>query len=226
VLKVSVYIFGVDFLSRIGTHEFLQYMAALTIIVSSLVAMTRDNLKARLAYSTVSQLSYIILGAMLANSLGIIGGGMHIATHAFGKITLFFCAGAIMVASHKTEISQMRGLGRAMPVTMLAFLIGSLSVIGLPPMGGVWSKWYLALGALEADKLFLVGILMASSLLNVAYLLPIPFRAFFGGDGKPAPIKEAPLPILLAIGVTSIGCVVLFFYPDPVYDLMKMLVSK
>ncbi len=227
VLKVSYYIFGLDFLSTLPTAEGLQYMAAATILIASLVAMTKDNLKARLAYSTISQLSYIVLGAMLANSLGFMGGGMHIAMHAFGKITLFFCAGSILVASHKTNVSQMGGLGRTMPLTMFAFLIGSMSIIGLPPMGGMWSKWYLALGALESDQLFLVGVLMVSSLLNVAYLLPIPIRAFFGkapGDTATFGIKEAPLPMLIAISITMIGSVILFFYPDPVFDLIKQMV--
>ncbi len=227
VLKISYYIFGLDFLATLPTAEGLQYIAAATILIASLVAMTRDNLKARLAYSTISQLSYIVLGAMLAGSLGFMGGGLHIAMHAFGKITLFFCAGAILVASHKTEVSQMGGLGRAMPLTMFAFLIGSMSIIGLPPLGGMWSKWYLALGALEADKLILVGVLMVSSLLNVAYLLPIPIRAFFGKapDGVTYfEIKEAPAPMLIAISITMVGSIVLFFFPDPVYDLIKQLV--
>ena len=247
VVKVVVYIFGIDFLFDIGVSEWLQYMAAATILIASLVAMTKDNLKARLAYSTVSQLSYVILGAMLVTDFGIIGSGMHIAMHAFGKITLFFCAGAFMVAAHKTEISQMRGIGHAMPFTTLAFFIGSLSVIGLPPMGGLWSKWYLALGTLETGKLWLLGVLMVSSLLNVAYLLPIPFRGFFSSpeenpplksshnhdsehdhthdQDRPEGIKEAPVACLIAIGVTSAGCLVLFFYPDPVYDLMRQIVT-
>ncbi len=231
VLKVTIYIFGVDNLAELGSSEWLQYMAAAAIIIASLVAMTKDNLKARLAYSTISQLSYIVLGAMLVNAWGIIGGGMHIVMHAFGKITLFFCAGAILVASHKTEVSQMRGLGRTMPVTMAAFLIGSLSIIGLPPLGGLWGKWFLALGALEADKMVMVAVLMVSSLLNVAYLLPIPIRGFFSdppanpGHDHGAGIKEAPWPCLVAITVTSLGCLALFFYPDPVYDLLKQIVT-
>ena len=160
VLKVIIYIFGIDTLAGIGQDDWLMYIAAFTIIVASCVALTKDNLKARLAYSTVSQLSYIILGAALANSLGVIGGGMHIAMHAFGKITLFFCAGAILVASHKTEISEMDGLGRIMPLTFIAFFIGSLSVIGLPPMGGSWSKWYLMLSASDAGLLFFMFVFM------------------------------------------------------------------
>src|SRR3546814_9370922 len=100
-------------------------------------------------YSTVSQLSYIVLAAAMANALGILGGSLHIAAHALGKITLFMCAGAIYVATHKTEISEMDGLGRRMPFTYAAFLVGSLSIIGLPPFIGMWSKWYLGMGAVE-----------------------------------------------------------------------------
>ncbi len=157
--------------------------------------------------------------------------GLQIAMHAVGKITLFFCAGAIYVAAHKTEVSELDGLGRVMPFTFAAFLIGSLSIIGLPPLGGVWSKWYLALGALEAKQIAVVAVLMISSLLNIAYLLPIPLRAFFApapgnqapGNPKKTAIKEAPLPCLIAIGATALGCIVLFFFPDPVFDLMQQI---
>jgi len=242
VLKVAVYIFGIDFLATLAGSTCLRYIAAATILIASLVAMTRDNLKARLAYSTVSQLSYIVLAAMLATSLGAIGGGMHIATHAFGKITLFFCAGAFMVAAHKTEVSQLSGIGRTMPITTFAFLIGSLSIIGLPPFAGLWSKWYIALGALQGHDVVLVGVLMVSSLLNIAYLLPIPFRGFFGdppadeahghddqsGGHGGAPgngIREAPWPCLVAIILTSIGCAVLFFRPEPLFRLLQPIVA-
>jgi multicomponent Na+:H+ antiporter subunit D len=227
ILKVIVYIFGIDFLTASGQNQWLVYIAGATIILSSLIAMTKDNLKSRLAYSTISQLSYIVLGAALATSLGIVGGAMHIAMHAAGKITLFFCAGAIYTAAHKTEVSELSGLGRVMPFTFAAFFIGALSIIGLPPTGGLWSKWYLALGALETDQIIIVAVLMLSSLLNIAYLLPIPLKAFFGKPKKKektAPeIKEAPLACLIAIGITSLLCVVLFFFPDPVYDLASMI---
>ena len=165
------------------THisDWLCYVAAATILLASLVAMTKDNLKARLAYSTVSQLAYITLGAALATQSSVIGGGMHIAMHAVGKITLFFCAGAIYVGAHKTDISDMRGLGRAMPFTFAAFLIASISIIGLPPSGGSWSKWFLASGAMQSDdpaKIYLMATLMISSLLNIAYLIPISVQGF------------------------------------------------
>lgn len=225
VLKISIYIFGIDLLATLPSSEFLMYLAAATILIASLVAMSKDNLKARLAYSTVSQLSYIILGAMLASSAGIIGGSLHIATHAFGKITLFFCAGAIMVAAHKTEVSQLRGLGKAMPITMTAFLIGSLSIIGLPPLGGTWSKWYLALGTLEAGQSVLLAVLMISTLLNIAYLIPIPVRAFYPADQDvvASQYKEAPLPCLIAMAISSLGCVLLFFMPEPILELIQLI---
>ncbi len=228
ILKVCVYIFGLDLLAHVGTRPWILYLAGITIVVASLIAMTKDNLKARLAYSTISQLSYVILGALLANAWGVIGSGMHIAMHAFGKITLFFGAGAIMVAAHKTEISEMDGIGRAMPVTMLAFLIGCLSVIGLPPMGGMWSKWYLALGTLEAQQIPLLAVLMLSALLNIAYLLPIPVRAFFYKPKEVQPhhqLQEAPIPCLIALVITSIGCLVLFFGSDGLYDLLRTIIS-
>ena len=230
IVKVVVYIFGIDHLSSTGFHIYLAYIAGGTIILSSLVAMQQDNLKARLAYSTISQLSYIVLGAALANAHGILGAGLHIAMHAFGKITLFFCAGAIMVALHKTEISDMRGIGRQMPFTMAAFIIGSLSIIGVPPLGGSWSKWYLALGAADTSHLLLVGVLMLSSLLNIAYLLPIPARAFFskatGDDGHHGEgLHEAPLFCLIPLCLTALGCVVLFFFTDPIYQLLAPIVQ-
>ncbi|OKY25540.1 monovalent cation/H+ antiporter subunit D family protein [Thalassotalea sp. PP2-459] len=229
ILKIVIYIFGLDTLKELATTDIMLYIGAATILLSSCIAMTKDNLKARLAYSTVSQLSYIVVGALLASSIASAGAALHIATHAVGKITLFFCAGAIMVASHKKNISEMVGLGKKMPITMAAFAIGAISIIGLPPMAGTWSKWYLTIGALETDKLLIVATLMISSLLNIAYLLPIPIKAFFNKDSTDnqpwswQQTQEAPLPMLIAISVTSIGCIVLFFYPQPLIDLINLI---
>lgn len=225
VLKVIVYIFGADFLRESGTGDWLMYIAGGTVLLASFIAMTKDNLKARLAYSTVSQLSYVILGAALFMPMSIVGAGMHIGMHAIGKITLFFCAGAIYVASGKTEISDMKGIGKVMPITLFAFFIGSISVIGLPPMGGSWSKYYLALGAVDAGEIVFVAVLMISSLLNVAYLLPVVGRGFFlspdgAGDTKPV-IKEAPIFCLIPLCLTATGCVVMFFYADQLYELLR-----
>ena len=229
VMKICVYIFGTDLLRESGSSIWLMYVAGATILLASLVAMTKDNLKARLAYSTISQLSYIVLGAALANAWGVVGGSMHIAMHAMGKITLFFCAGAFYVAAHKTEVSDMRGIGRRMPVTTTAFLLGSLSVIGLPPMGGTWSKWFLALGAADAGQIALMAVLMISSLLNIAYLLPIPGRGFFckpeEAGSEPLRIREAPLFCVVPLSLTALGCVVLFFFADEIYRLLLPIVS-
>jgi multicomponent Na+:H+ antiporter subunit D len=224
VLKVIVYLFGTDFLSKSGYGDWLAYIAGASILLASLIAMTKDNLKARLAYSTISQLSYITLAAALFTPLGAVGGAMHIAMHAMGKITLFFCAGAIYVASGKTKISDMKGIGRVMPVTLIAFFIGSLSVIGLPPMGGSWSKYLIALGALESEQIIFVAVLMISSLLNIAYLLPIVARGFFSPDAAgtttTATIKEAPLFCIIPLSLTATGCVVLFFFAEPIYQFL------
>ncbi len=243
VVKVSVFIFGLDTLRDTGASTWLAYVAAATILLSSLIAMRKDNLKARLAYSTISQLSYVVLGAMLASNIGAMGSTLHIVMHAFGKITLFFCAGAIIVFAHKTEISDMRGLGRKMPITFFCFFVASLSIIGLPPLGGVWSKWYIALAAAETDQIIFIAVLMISSLLNIAYLMPIVLYGYFGkekpadthshGDdhdhhhappshpmlkhltfGRPGIIAEAPVMCLAPIVLTTIGCFVLFFYAD------------
>ena len=162
IVKIVVYIFGFDTLVATGASEWLVYVASASLLLASFIALSRDNLKARLAYSTVSQLSYVVLGAALANTMGIVGGGLQIAMHAAGKITLFFCAGAIYTAHHHTEVSQLTGIGRKMPFTLFAFLIGSLSIVGLPPFGGSWSKWTLALGALDAGHVMVVGVLMLS----------------------------------------------------------------
>ena len=237
VLKVLVYVFGIDLLRETGISVWLMYVAGATVLLASLVALTKDNLKARLAYSTVSQLSYIVLGAALCNGWSVVGGGMHIAMHAFGKITLFFCAGAIYVAAHKTEISDMRGIGRTMPFTTFAFFLGALSVIGLPPFGGSWSKWYLALGAVEAHQAVFVAVLMISSLLNIAYLIPIVVRGFFyspepatadaaaPGGSVFGRIKEAPMFCVVPLCFTALAGIALFFYADDIYRLLQPMVG-
>ena len=228
MLKVGIYIFGIDFLAETGASEWLMWLAAYTIIAASIVAMTKDNLKARLAYSTISQLSYITLGMALATSMGALGGGMHIAMHAMGKITLFMCAGSIYVATHKINISQMNGLGRVMPITYGAFLIGALSIIGLPPLGGSWSKWLLIVGAADAGQQVMIAVLMLSSLLNVAYLLSIVGKGFFWpaeADAAPTKIVESPVLVWLPPALTAFGCLLLFFYATNIRDFLMPIVG-
>lgn len=226
VLKVSVYLFGLDWMSQLVMADWLAGLAAATILIASLVAMRQNNLKARLAYSTISQLGYIVLGAMLGVAAGVVGGGMHVAMHAFGKITLFFCAGAIYVVTHIKTVDQLDGLGKRMPLTMLAFLIGALSIVGLPPFGGTWSKWWLVQGTLDTTMWWLTATLLISSLLNVMYLVVIPIRGFFY-----APSKELhgdatePLPIRIALVITMTGCMALFFWAEPLYQLLQGMVS-
>jgi multicomponent Na+:H+ antiporter subunit D len=228
VLKVVIYIFGIDFLAVIPATQWLMYVAATTLLLAALFALRQDNLKLRLAWSTISHLSYVVLGALLATPLGIVGGGMHIVMHAFAKITLFFCAGAILVTTHKTRISEMHGLGRRMPLTMGAFFVASLSIIGLPPLGGFWSKWFLALGTLDAEQYLMLVVLLAGSMLNVAYLLPIPMRAFFSreqGDSGDRGMQEAPPACVAVLLLTATTCVVLFIFPGPIYRLLQLLVT-
>jgi multicomponent Na+:H+ antiporter subunit D len=165
-----------------------------------------------------------VLGAALATSAGLTGSAVQIVMHAAGKITLFFCAGAIYVATHKTEVSELDGIGRTMPVTLFAFLLGSLSIIGIPPFGGTWSKWLLTLAAADSGYLLVVGVLMVSSLLNVAYLLSIVGRAFFlppREEDARAKIKEAPLACVVPLSLTALTCVVLFFQIDNIQALVS-----
>jgi len=228
IMKVCTLIFGIDLLAILPTTQGLVYVAGATVLLASFIAMRQDNLKARLAYSTIGQLAYITIGALLASSLGVVGGSMHIAMHAFGKITLFFCAGAILVAAHKSKVSELDGLGKQMPITMVAFFIASLSIIGIPPAGGSWSKWYLLVGSIDTGQWTILVILLLSSLLNIAYLLPIPIRAFIFKESTTngaVGIKEAPLPCLIAIGITTLGCIALFIYPDPLYDLASSILQ-
>ena len=230
ILKITIYIFGIDLIGDTGAGTIVMWVATFTLVVASIVALTKDNLKARLAYSTVGQLSYVIVGAMLANAAGIIGATMQIAMHAMGKITLFFCAGAIYVATHKTEISDMRGLGYRMPFTFAAFFIGSLSIIGLPPLGGSWAKWHLLLGSIEATQWIIVAALLVSSLLNIAYLIPVAARAFYmapeatdGSKNGPTAIAEAPLLCVVPLCITAVGSVLLFFFGDSLNQLISLI---
>lgn len=224
ILKVSVYVFGIDLIASLDAAYWLSLLAGFTIISASIIAMTKDNLKARLAYSTISQLSYIILAAMLGVATGVLAGSLHIAMHAFAKITLFFCAGAILVAAHKTKVSELNGIGKAMPITMIAFLLAALSIVGLPPLGGSWSKWLLLQATMEAHNMVLLIVLLVSSLLNLFYLVEIPIRGFFAKPVDPAynnGIKEAPKFSLIAILITTTGCLALFFLVNPAWNLVE-----
>ena len=234
VVKVGVFsifrtlsgIFGTDLIASLDLGLWVTAIASVTILTGSLIALSQDNLKRRLAFSTIAQLSYIVLVVGLLSAKGLTGGMIHIAMHAFGKITLFFCAGAIFVATGKKNISEMTGLGRRMPITMGAFFIGSLSVIGLPPTGGFLSKWYLALGSLDANQWPILVVLLTSSLLNAFYFLPIVFKAFFNpaepNSTAPHGLTEAPVWCVVPPVITAVGSIALFFYPDVFLNLARL----
>lgn len=239
ILKIAVYIFGVDFLSGSGAATLFLWVAAASILLASAIAMHQDDLKARLAWSTVSQLSYVTLGAMLATKTGAMAGALQIAAHAAGKMTLFMCAGAIYVASHKTLVSEIRGLGRRMPITFILFFVGAMSIVGLPPLAGSWPKFLLMIGAADAGELAIIAVLILSSILNVVYLLSIPVQAFYlepaVGDAKPqgsgsAPIdwrrmREAPFLCLLPPALTAMLALALFIFADPLYAFLAPMLE-
>jgi multicomponent Na+:H+ antiporter subunit D len=233
VLRIIFFVFGADLMMDIGVDVFVITFASFTIITASLLALSRDNLKARLAFSTISQLSYIILGAALLTPSAMVGGIIHITNHAFSKITLFFCAGSIYVSTYKTKVSQLNGIGKKMPWTMAAFAIATLSMIGIPPVSGFITKWYLVIGSLERHSLVVLTVLLVSSFLNAAYFVPILYRAFFkeensnskhinsSDDGS---LKENPF-LVVPLTLTAIISVVLGLYPDFIVQLAEMVVK-
>lgn len=233
VVKVIVYVFGIDTLKNTAGAEWLMWAAGFTVIVASIVALRQDNLKKRLAYSTVSQLSYVVLAAAIFTPISVIGAIMHIAGHAVSKITLFFAAGSIYTAAHKTEVSQLNGIGWKMPFTMGAFAIGALAMIGLPPTAGFLSKWFMLSGAIKDDMWLPVGVIVVSTMLNAGYFLPILVRAFFckpvgtsaGAAAAAEDHGEAPWPIVLALSITALMTLTLFFYPLVPRQLAQLVVA-
>ena len=218
ILTVVVYVFGIDFLAKTGASQWLIWLTAFTILASSVVAISKDDIKARLAYSTISQLSYIVLGAALASQMAVQGAALHIVMHAAGKITLFFCAGAIYVQAHLTKVSDLDGQGREMPWVFAAFFVGALSIIGIPPLGGSWSKFMLMVGAADAGYIAILAVLGLSSLLNVYYLLEPLSRAFFREKIKSVEVKRHPLVVIPPV-MTALISVALFFYNETFLDL-------
>ena len=225
ILRLVFHVMGVDLMDKLGLGVATAYLVSFTIITASIYALTRDDLKARLAYSTISQLSYIVLGAVMLTPMAMVGGIIHIAAHALSKITLFFCAGSIYCASRRKKISDLAGIGRKLPWTMVAFFIGSLGMIGVPPTGGFISKWYLVIGSVDAREMVFLAVLLVSSVLNAAYFLPVTYTAFFekekakpAGDGAdadavaPDDIREIPL-VTIPLMATAILSLVMGVYP-------------
>jgi multicomponent Na+:H+ antiporter subunit D len=234
VLRVIFDVFGVRLMEDLSLGIATAYLVSFTIITASIYALTRDDLKARLAYSTVSQLSYIILGAALLTPGTMVGGIVHIAAHALSKITLFFCAGSIYCASRRKKISQLAGIGHKLPWTMAAFFLASLGMIGIPPSGGFISKWYLVLGTVEAHELVFLAVLIVSTILNAAYFLPVTYTAFFEKEsaaqdvtqvaGAPREIREIPL-VTAPLVVTALLSLLMGLYPGYFLTLARGVVG-
>ena len=225
MLLILTNVFGIDFLSKTGASNWLVWLASFTLLTTSIIAIYKDDIKARLAYSTISQLSYITLGGALASSMATQGATLHIITHAAGKITLFFVAGAIYVGAKMSKISELNGHGKSMPLIFLAFFVGSLSIIGVPPMGGSWSKFFLMLGAAESGYITVIAVFCISTILNAYYLMEIPARAFFFKKEREVKIK---IPILITIPtlITCFLTILLFFFIEPFENLTSIMVSK
>jgi NADH-quinone oxidoreductase subunit L/multicomponent Na+:H+ antiporter subunit D len=202
IARVVLDVFGPDTLASLGPDRFgdlgialpLAAVAAITLTVASIIALRKDHLKRRLAYSTISQLSYIVLGLALLEGDALIGGLLHIPAHAFMKLTLFFCAGIIHVETHTDYISGMAGIGKRMPLTMLAFGVAAAGMAGIPLVAGFVSKWYIVIGALEGGNAVFAGVLLLSGILNIAYFWPIVYQAFFQtpDDTDEKPLVEGP----------------------------------
>ncbi len=218
-LRVFLFVFGPKAMGELGADVLALSVASVTILIGSMLALGQDNLKARLAFSTVSQLSYIILGAALLNRSSKLGGCAHITNHAVSKITLFLCAGSIYVSTHKTEISQMSGLARRMPWTMASFTVASLSIVGIPLTSGFVSKWYLALGTVDRHNLALLSVVLLSSLLSAAYLGPIVYRAYFGKESSTGEeVRERPW-LVAPLAISAASSLLLGLFPQPVLEL-------
>ncbi len=231
LLKLSAYIFGADLISALPAATWLLWLAAGTIVISSLVAMTRDDLKARLAWSTIGQLAYVTSAALLPVASGLVAGGLYMLTHALAKITLFMCAGAIFVATGATRVSEMGGLGRRMPIVFACFLAGALAVAGLPPFAAMWSKFLLLTASFGTGEWATAVAMIISSLLSLFYLAPVALRALLPPTNDAPPMAfirpgGAPGPAVAAIIVTALACIALFFLADPVAAYLAPMTGR
>nr|WP_312579884.1 proton-conducting transporter membrane subunit [Sedimentibacter sp.] len=227
ITRVTYYIFGAGAVRFTGANKYLIVFVIISILMGSFLALHQKNLKKRLAYSTISQLGYILLGILLLNKNAFTGAMMHLLNHAVIKITLFFCVGAIIFTTEKTEISEIGGIGKSMPTTMLCFTISAISLIGIPPTNGFISKWLLAEGALLEGKAGFPAILLISALLTAMYLFPISVAAFFTKEDNEVVIKkEAPLRMLIPIICITVITVFLGLFPNMVLDFLRNMAAE
>ena len=226
LLRVMYSVYGSEALQVLNLSLFIIVLVSITILAASVIALKQDVLKRRLAYSTISQLSYIILGAGLLTTLGLSGGLLHLLNHALLKITLFFCAGAIIMVTGKEKISELAGVGKQMPLTMLAFTVCSVGMIGLPPTNGLISKLFLMAGSMEVGHPAVIVVLITSALLNAAYFVPIIVIAFFKkGSFQRARGAEAPLSMLLPIILLALTCLVVGIKLDLTVPFIESIAS-
>jgi len=248
IIKTVFYLYGTDLMHELGLGIALGCVASFTIIVANLQAIGQNNLKRLLAYSTINQLSFIILGAAILTPMSATGALIHIPFHGFMKITLFLCAGAIAVIAQKRDVSEMAGIGRQMPITMIAFTIAALGMCGAPPVAGFISKWHISLGAIEAGQMPFLFIILAGSLLDVVYFFPVIKTAFFermpetdtvSGDMEEKveffsgevlnKERERPLYLFMIIplAITALFSILFCLHPQTlrIYDLVQMAVN-
>lgn len=231
VLRALLYVFGPKLLYDMGLWIVLAYFVSFTILISCFFALAQDNIKRRLAFSTINNLSIVVLGAALLTSSSIKGGMLHMAYHGFMKITLFFVAGAIYVKTHKENVSQLDGLGRQMPLTMGSFAIGAMGVAGIPPLCGFISKWYLCLGSLEAHEIVFLFVFLASALLDAAFFFPIIYGAFFKKPKEDVNtnFNEASMFMVIPLMLTALASIILGIFPNAFvffYDIVNLAVRN
>lgn len=232
LVRIIGYVYGFDVLGSLGVADYLAWMAAFTILASSIIAMKQDNLKKRLAFSTIGQLSYIILGLSLLNELAFTGAIFHMVAHAFMKITLFFCAGAIFINTGGTYgggrkyISQIHGIGRQMPITMGMFGLASIGISGMPFIVGFISKWNLALGAIAGGHFLFVLVLVASAMLSASYLIPVFIMAFYTKNDDYPVYNEVRKDMLIPIVFTGLASVVLGIFPNLGFNFYELAVQS
>lgn len=225
MVRVTGFVFGPEVMRLFDLHILLAVFAGATILLASILAMKQTDLKKRLAYSTVAHLSYITMGAALLTKEGFAGGILHISTHATMKITLFFCAGAIYVNTHRQRIADLDGIAKAMPWTMGAFLIGTMGLAGLPPVNGFLSKWHLIGGSLAAGWWIPVVVFLMSGLLNAAYFFPIIRRAYFGKPDRLEDVGEASPLMVVPLCITALLSVLLFVFPNVLFHFYDLAMT-